>query len=200
MKRMGVLEVLTVTNVSITGNTITTIGTNQTLYLDATGLGTIDVSSNKITNLATPAADSDASTKKYVDDTLFLVKLGSFSLSLDVTNFVGIYGTVDNGVKNWLDQMFPVTNIVGDELFDLPNGARCKVLCATTNIVTSSTSVTVTTTPILVDAGGWQFTATVASGLAGATVGQLASQTHTPTTVYTVQTWKVQTGVWTKIS
>jgi hypothetical protein len=200
MKRMGVLEVLTVTNVSITGNTITTIGTNQTLYLDATGLGTIDVSSNKITNLATPAADSDASTKKYVDDTLFLVKLGSFSLSLDVSNFVGAYGSVDNGVKNWLDEMFPVTNIAGDELFDLPNGARCKVLCATTSIVTSSTGVTVTTTPILVDAGGWQFTATVASGLAGATVGQLASQTYTPTTVYTVQTWKVQTGVWTKIS
>lgn len=200
MKRMGVLEVLTVTNVSISGNTITTIGSNQTLYLDATGTGTIDASSNKITNLGTPTSNYDASTKKYVDDTLFLVKLGSFSLSLDVTKFVTIYGSVDNGVKNWLDQMFPITNIAGDEVFDLPNGARCKVLCGTTIITTTATSVSVTTTPVLVDAGGWQFTATVASGLAGATVASLASQSHTPTTSYVVQTWKVQTGVWTKIS
>lgn len=200
MKRMGVLEVLTVTNVSISGNTIQTIGLNQTLFLDASGIGTVDVSSNKITNLGTPTSNFDAATKKYVDDTLFLVKLGSFSLSVDVTNFTTLYGSVDNGVKNYLDLMFPITNISGDEVFDLPNGARCKVLCATTIINTTATSVSITTTPILVDAGGFQFTATVASGLAGATVGSLATQSHTPTTSYVVQTWKVQTGVWTKIS
>ena len=51
-----------------TGITITATGTNQNITLAPTGTGTVDVSSKRITSLATPSASTDAATKQYVDD------------------------------------------------------------------------------------------------------------------------------------
>jgi hypothetical protein len=51
-----------------TGITITATGTDQNITLVPTGTGTVDVSSKRITNLATPSASTDAATKQYVDD------------------------------------------------------------------------------------------------------------------------------------
>ena len=59
-------------NITINGNTISSTDTNGNITLSPNGTGTVDVSSVKITNLATPTADYDASTKKYVDDTFGL--------------------------------------------------------------------------------------------------------------------------------
>jgi hypothetical protein len=50
------------------GITITATGTNQNITLAPTGTGTVDVSSKRITSLATPTASTDAATKQYVDD------------------------------------------------------------------------------------------------------------------------------------
>lgn len=61
-----------VDNITINGNTISSTDTNGNITLLPNGTGTVDVSSVKITNLATPTADYDASTKKYVDDTFGL--------------------------------------------------------------------------------------------------------------------------------
>jgi hypothetical protein len=57
---------------SITGTgalTFTAGGTNTNVNLVPNGTGTVDVASKKITNLATPTADTDAATKAYVDAT-----------------------------------------------------------------------------------------------------------------------------------
>ena len=50
-----------------TAVTITAAGTNTNINLVPNGIGTVDVSSKKITSLATPTADTDAATKLYVD-------------------------------------------------------------------------------------------------------------------------------------
>ncbi len=54
--------------------------TNIDLKLDTKGTGNIDVSSNKIINVANPTEDQDASTKKYVDDIVGF-DLGEFTVA-----------------------------------------------------------------------------------------------------------------------
>lgn len=72
------IDVINVDNVTINGNTISTTDTNGNLILSPNGNGqvnvksvlfgsNIDVVGKRITQLATPTADSDAATKAYVD-------------------------------------------------------------------------------------------------------------------------------------
>lgn len=58
---------LTVDNLNVNGNTITSTDTNGNINLDPNGTGAVDVSSAKIINLATPTSSTDAATKQYVD-------------------------------------------------------------------------------------------------------------------------------------
>ena len=82
----GVTE-LAVDNINVNGNTIATTNTNGNLVLDPNGTGTIDVSSARITSLATPTQTTDAATKAYVDAQL---------QGLDVKNSVRV-ATTANG-------------------------------------------------------------------------------------------------------
>jgi hypothetical protein len=50
------------------GITITATGSNQNINLTPTGTGTVNVGNFIISNVATPVADFDAATKKYVDE------------------------------------------------------------------------------------------------------------------------------------
>ena len=72
------IDVLNVDNVTLNGNTISTTDTNGGLILAPNGTGTttvnsvvfgttVDVVGKRITQVATPTADSDAATKAYVD-------------------------------------------------------------------------------------------------------------------------------------
>ena len=61
-------------------------GIDKDVKLTPSGVGAVDVSSKKIKNLATPTSDSDASTKKYVDDGLALkLNLSGGSMSGNIT-------------------------------------------------------------------------------------------------------------------
>ena len=82
----GVTE-LDVDNVNVNGNTISTTNSNGNLVLDPNGTGTVDVSSARITNVATPTATGDAANKAYVDAQL---------QGLDVKNSVRV-ATTANG-------------------------------------------------------------------------------------------------------
>jgi hypothetical protein len=198
---VGVLSYLTVTNVQITSNTIETIGVNETLYLDAVGTGTISVSNNKITELATPTADYDAATKKYVDDVIYNTVQGSFALNLDVTNFIDLFGSIDDGVKYYLDELHPITNTPPDDIFDVPEGSRAKVLCGTQTLETTTATVDVNFATDSADQNGVLNGVQVISGAggAGSIAASLPPTTFTPSTSYAVQTWKVTLGVWTKV-
>lgn len=72
------IDVINVDNVTINGNTVSTTDTNGNLILSPNGNGVVNVKSvlfgtnvdvvgKRITQLATPTADSDAATKAYVD-------------------------------------------------------------------------------------------------------------------------------------
>ena len=82
----GITEI-DIDNVNINGNTISTTNSNGNLVLDPNGTGTVDVSSARITNVATPTATGDAANKAYVDAQL---------QGLDVKNSVRV-ATTANG-------------------------------------------------------------------------------------------------------
>lgn len=128
IRRLGVLEILTVTNVVISGNTIAATGTNQTLYLSGSGSGTVDVKGNRITNLATPTSSFNAATKKYVDDAVLLVGTKGFTMSVDTTGM----NNPDTDVIPYLDAALPITNDPGYEYLNLVEGTRVRVLCQET--------------------------------------------------------------------
>jgi hypothetical protein len=196
---VGNLNYLTVTNVYITGNSVGTTGTDQTLYLTPTGSGTIDVGGKKITSLSTCTDGGDAANKKYVDDQLTVVTSKNFALTLDTTNFVSNYGSIHDGIKTFLDLIYPITN-VGEPEFDLPDGVRAKILCGSYTVPVNTQTVSITAASLLVNQGPWTNTATVASGLVGAIVGSLPAVNLIPSVTYETQTWKVILGVWTYMS
>lgn len=63
----GTFTAVDVDNLNLNGNTIASTNTNGNIVLDPNGTGSVDVSSAKITNLASPTVNSDAVTKQYVD-------------------------------------------------------------------------------------------------------------------------------------
>ena len=63
------LTQLTVDNVDINGNTISTTDTDGNLVLDPNGSGAINASNSKIINVTDPTQAQDAATKSYVDAT-----------------------------------------------------------------------------------------------------------------------------------
>jgi len=76
---VGTLTSLAVSNLTISGNTIsyTTIQVSGNIVLQPKGTGHVSVSSARIKNLATPFDDTDAAPKVYVDDAVAKASLGA---------------------------------------------------------------------------------------------------------------------------
>jgi len=79
---VGTLISLNVANLAVTGSKLANPNSNGSITLEPQGTGTVNVSSKRITNLATPTTGTDATTKTYVDS---LVNGRSIGLSLDIT-------------------------------------------------------------------------------------------------------------------
>jgi len=183
---LGTLSHLTVTNVFISGNTISATGTDQTLYLSGTDDGTVDASLNRITNVGAPISDFDASTKKYVDDSIYLVGTKGFIFSMDVTNMVD--ETIE--LLPWLNKVLPVTNPPEDNVFDLPNGVRSRVLCSRSTITIPQNSAAINYATTVIESQ--QVVTAIASNAV------VSTQTGiTPVLSHVVQEFKVINGVWT---
>lgn len=62
------LTELTVDNININGNEISSTNSNGNISLNPNGTGSVDVNGAKITNVGTPQAGTDAANKNYVDN------------------------------------------------------------------------------------------------------------------------------------
>jgi hypothetical protein len=111
---VGTLSALTVTgNIQTSANlvtdlivgrtssvTITATGSNQNVNLTPTGTGTVNVGNFIISNVATPAASTDAATKQYVDDVAQGLNTHASCNAATQTTLASISGgtvTYDNG-------------------------------------------------------------------------------------------------------
>ena len=84
-----------VDNLRLDGNTLSSTNTDGNVVLDPNGTGSVDVSSAKIINVATPTSGNDAVNKTYVDS---LVASGiHFHQPVRVESPINLVATYDNG-------------------------------------------------------------------------------------------------------
>jgi len=152
--QVGVLDYLTVTNISITSGTIAVIppflGSNIDLNIHAAGSGIVDVGNTRVTSVSTCTTGTDAANKNYVDNLFHLVGTKGFALSLDIT---GMGPAEDTLIGTYLSLLYPVTN-PGQPYYDLPDGARARVICFTSAVTIPTTFVNISTSKTTVDKGG----------------------------------------------
>jgi hypothetical protein len=127
----------TLGDLTATGSTISS-PSNADLTLDPSGSGNISVASNKIINLAAPGADTDASTKKYVDDSIAAVSTTSITQG---NSSVAVTDTGSNGT-------ITVTADGNTELTinDTTAAFSGNVTVAGTTDLSGATTITTTTT------------------------------------------------------
>jgi len=121
-------------NIELDTNTITTTNTNGNLVLNANGTGTIDVSSKKITSVATPTAGTDAANKTYVDAQIG----GSTGMSITLATPTDSSLTTDGAYQNWLTSTY-VTDAI-DDLNEVTENIRNDKFVKSTSFVANVTS------------------------------------------------------------
>lgn len=121
---VGHLTTLNAAWVGISNSTISYVNSgssNGTLYLAPKGTGTIDMSSSRITNVATPSGSTDAANRSYVDNS---VQGASVAIGLNVGGLSN-----DAIASTYLNVMFPVIEHI--------DGTICRAACTNTSGVTS---------------------------------------------------------------
>jgi hypothetical protein len=89
---------VTVDNILVNGNTISSTDTNGNIVLSPNGSGTVDVASSKITGLLAPTASTDAATKQYVDEIAEGIKSRPSVRAATTTNLAANYNNGTAGV------------------------------------------------------------------------------------------------------
>ena len=121
----------------ITGNKLESSVSNADLTLDSNGTGTINVSANKITNLATPVASADAATKAYVDTQISAI---SSTAITEGNSNVTVTDSGTGSVVTTVDGVAEITTISAKTTFGgnlvIPDGA-------TIGTVTDADSITI---------------------------------------------------------
>jgi hypothetical protein len=218
---LPILSVLTVTNVVLQGNVITTTPDPLTNLEITPSSGVIDLgNTTKIQGMA-QTLDTDpndsAVTKKYFEDKISL-SLGGFvgrkpyTLSLDITGFTDL----DDEIIAYLDTTLPVDGF-GDPYYAQPDGARCSVVCtkyeATTATYVLSNLNTSTVRKLFNLVTGIEYTATSATTSFINTVsststllvtdfelaGSVTIATPMPKIIRSVRLYAVIGGFWTFI-
>lgn len=183
---IGTLSILTVSNVVISGQTISTRDSGDDLILNPRS-GTIDVLSNRIINVSTCTTSTEVANKSYVDGLFSSAVSRVHSLSIDITNMAD--PNVD--IITYLDAVLPPLN-PGFSEFDLPNGTRCRVLCQNVSTSIPQKNVTFTKSFVTVDKGGVQNSQSVLAD----TSGIVTATNVTYAVTLTVKQFSVLSGAW----
>jgi hypothetical protein len=88
---------LDVDNLRLDGNTISSTNTNGNVVLDPNGIGSVDVSSAKIINVALPTSNTDAANKEYVDEVAEGLRAKP---AVELATTANLTATYDNGPSN----------------------------------------------------------------------------------------------------
>ena len=188
---VGVLNQLTVTNISITTGTISTIGVDVDLVLNPAGAGAVDVNNSKITNVNACTDSLDAANKQYVDNSLYQFR-SRFSFTIDETNM----GDPPVDIISYLDRMFPITNIFPYESLNIPTGSTARILCSTVVVTMPLTALASTSrNTITVDKNGVYSSESVLADIAFS----IPETAVTFVTTYVVRQFEVVGGVWSYI-
>lgn len=105
------LTELTVDNININGNEISSTNTNGDIVINPNGTGNVDVSGAKIVNLGTPTSNTDAVTKAYVDQAITGLDWKS-SVNLLATSNVALTGSTNTLVIDGHSALDPTDNNV----------------------------------------------------------------------------------------
>jgi len=184
LNSIGTLTALTAGTLSITTNTLSATQTNSNLVLAPNGTGTVDVSSKKITSVATPAAGTDATNKTYVDTS---IQSAPLAIALTTTNF-----TNAQVATNFLSDLFPV----GEH----QNGTIIRAFCidqGTTQTVNAGSFITGRKYQI-VAVGNTNFTLISATtNTQGAIFVASGAGSGTGTAAPVIRVFQLSTGTWT---
>ena len=184
LNSIGTLTSLTAGTLSITTNTLTATQTNSNLVLAPNGTGSVDVSSKKITSVATPISGTDATNKTYVDTS---IQTATRVVSLTTTNL-----TNAQVATNFITKLFPTA--------EHQNGTTIRAFCidqGTTEVVTAGSFITNAVYQI-VAAGSTTFTAI---GAADSTPGTIfvasGAGSGSGTAAPVIRVFQLSTGTWT---
>jgi hypothetical protein len=184
LNSIGTLTSLTAGTLSITTNTLTATQTNSNLVLAPNGTGSVDVSSKKITSVATPVSGTDATNKTYVDTS---IQTATRVVNLTTTNL-----TNAQVATNFITKLFPTA--------EHQNGTTIRAFCidqGTTEVVTAGSFITNAVYQI-VAAGSTTFTAV---GAANSTPGTIfvasGAGSGSGTAAPVIRVFQLSTGTWT---
>ena len=113
-----------------TESTISFVGNplNGNIYLSPKGTGTVDVSSKKITSVATPTSSTDGTNKSYVDVAIATAPLGLY-LDLTALGISGSYSAQGSAIASgYLSKVYPYGTDATQ--YQHPNGTLCRIVCS----------------------------------------------------------------------
>jgi hypothetical protein len=152
---------VTATNAVITNVTLTNVVVTANL----------NMSSNKVTNMADPVADKDAVNKQYLYSR-------SIVLSMDISD-----GLSNSGIITYLNQIAPVS--------EYTTGTNARILCSTITVTSSTVSLSTTNGTFMIT------TSTSGTALTAATA---IASVPTVSVSRVVKTFTIASGVWTFVS
>lgn len=187
----GVQSELTVDDFFINDNIIESTPINSSIILKPNGNGTVNLSAKRISNLAEPSGDQDASTKNYTD---FTIRGMSLIFSIDTT------GLTNSDIANYLTILAPVAQY--------RNGTEARLLCVqyTNNSVPLNINALVQTSTVQVTTTSPVGSANVLTNITftdtelGIPGGQITIPAQDITITRFIKVFRIQAGVWTNIS